>query len=105
MWLLCGLCSFFISIGAIILTVIFWCCDCDCLNCWIKVIYAICLAATMTGIIQYVVVTGCENCCYDSTGLNEPIIRASQYWAAIAAIFQAIATICTCGLGYGDDDD
>eukprot|EP01083_Nonionella_stella_P290954 990067_1 len=103
MWLLLGLCSFFITIGAIIATVIFWLCDCECLNCWIRIIWAATLCCTLGGIIQYVLITQCENCCYDTTGANEPIMRASQYMAAIAAIFQMIATICSCGLGWESD--
>ena len=99
MWLLLGLCSFFGTIGGIAATIVYNLCKCYCMNCWIKLLYGACLGCTLGGSLQYVFFTRCENCCYDTTGSNEPIVQASMYWAAVAAIFQIITTICSCGLG------
>ena len=104
-WLMCGLLSFFLTIITIILTLLFWLCyeKCECLNCWLKVLYAVCLAFTLSGIISYVALTGCDECCYDGTGRDEPIIKGSQWAGGIAALFQVISVVCSCGLGYGFD--
>ena len=130
-WLLCGLLSFFLTIITIIITLIHWFCyaKCSCLNCGIKVMFALCLALTIGGVIGYVVITDCEECCYDHTRGREPRLQASQCyvhpvysfilvfsfcnddvciykyidWAIFAAIFQMIAVVCSCGLGYGFD--
>eukprot|EP01084_Bolivina_argentea_P189235 325486_1 len=99
MWLMMGLISFFVCIGAIVATVIYWFLSWSCLNCWIKILFAISVMGTIGAVIQFIWRGDCIGCCFDGEGKNEPAALASMFWAILAGLLQGVATLCTCVLG------